>query len=74
MTKDEIKAYLKKEFEQVKSLTPRDKVAYTIGFITGIREINNNGSSNCFNDTTDSDLLDLLIESIRDNLLDGGVE
>ena len=74
MTKDAIREYLKKEFEQIKSLTPRDKVAYTIGFITGIREINNNGSSNCFSGTTDSDLLDLLIESIRYNLLDGGVE
>lgn len=74
MTKDEIKVSLVKEFEQLKSLTPRDKVAYTIGFITGVREINNNGLSDCFSCATDSDLLDLLIESIRDNLLDRSVE
>lgn len=74
MTKDEIKTYLEKEFEQTKMLTPVNKVAYTIGFITGVREINSNGFSSCFNGATDGDLLDLLIESIRDNLLDRGVE
>lgn len=74
MTKDEIKECLEKGFEQTEILDPVGKLAYTIGFITGIRETNNNGFSNCFEGTTDGDLLDVLIESIRDNLLDRSVK
>lgn len=74
MTKDEIKEILEDGFEQNGLSASMGKLAYTVGFITGIRKLNSNGISNCFEGTTDGDLLDLLIESIRDNLLDRSLE
>ena len=74
MTKDELRVSINESLEEFKSsstfpLTKENELSFIIGYINGIRE--SKKTLGCFEGITDGDLLDLLLEAIKDTIFMG---